>query len=206
MSVVSSSEMTGLIMRNRLKRHYATGAPDDWQQQHYVSAYATTHPWEDFAETWAHYLHIVDTLEMASEFGLEVHPRRDREGGLAAQIDFDPYEVDFLRANIACLATVRVRDEQREPHHGRPRSLPLRAFAPTFSQSSTLSIGCFRRTRAAAERRRSPLLLRCRCKSNQLLFPCGVPLALGRTQLHNLMVDLVQRSLIQDRASELLVS
>jgi hypothetical protein len=62
----------------------------DWQQ-HYVSAYAAMHPWEDFAETWAHYLHIVDTLEMAAEFGLEVHPKRDKEGGLSAHIDFDPY-------------------------------------------------------------------------------------------------------------------
>lgn len=75
-----------------LKRYYATGAPSDWQE-HYVSAYATMHPWEDFAETWAHYLHIVDTLEMAAEFGLEVHPARDREGGLSARIDFDPYLV-----------------------------------------------------------------------------------------------------------------
>ena len=45
-----------------LRRHYAEGPPPNWQQR-FVSAYATTHPWEDFAETWAHYLHIVDTLE-----------------------------------------------------------------------------------------------------------------------------------------------
>ena len=75
-----------------VERHYTTGAPPDWQQR-YVSAYATMHPWEDFAETWAHYFHIVDTLEMAAEFGLEVHPARDREGGLSAQIDFDPYVI-----------------------------------------------------------------------------------------------------------------
>ncbi|GBU18872.1 MULTISPECIES: putative zinc-binding peptidase [Methylobacterium] len=73
-----------------LKRHYEEGTPPDWQQ-HSVSAYATTHPWEDFAETWAHYLHIVDTLEMASAFGMEVKPLLDAEGGLAARIDFDPY-------------------------------------------------------------------------------------------------------------------
>jgi hypothetical protein len=73
-----------------LARHYSTGPRPGWQQ-HYVSAYASMHPWEDFAETWAHYLHIVDTLEMAAEFGLEVHPKRDKEGGLSAHIDFDPY-------------------------------------------------------------------------------------------------------------------
>jgi hypothetical protein len=73
-----------------LKRHYDEGPPENWQD-HYVSAYATTHPWEDFAETWAHYLHIVDTLEMAANFGMEVAPAADRTGGLTARVDFDPY-------------------------------------------------------------------------------------------------------------------
>jgi hypothetical protein len=76
-----------------LQRHYVEGAPADWQQ-HFVSAYATTHPWEDFAETWAHYLHIIDTLEMASEFGMEVHPAADRIGALSARVAFDPYAAD----------------------------------------------------------------------------------------------------------------
>jgi hypothetical protein len=73
-----------------LKKHYEEGAPPDWQQSH-VSVYATTHPWEDFAESWAHYLHIVDTLETASAFALKVRPRLAR-GHIAAAIDFDPYE------------------------------------------------------------------------------------------------------------------
>ncbi len=52
-----------------LGNHYARGAPADWQQRH-VSAYAASHPWEDWAETWAHYMHIVDTLETAAAEGL----------------------------------------------------------------------------------------------------------------------------------------
>jgi hypothetical protein len=44
-------------------------APAHWRDN-FVSAYATTHPWEDFAETFAHYLHIVDTLETANAFGI----------------------------------------------------------------------------------------------------------------------------------------
>jgi hypothetical protein len=72
-----------------LQKHYNEGAPQGWQDD-FVSVYATTHPWEDFAETWAHYLHIVDTLETAGAFGLKVKPRRAR-GALAANIDFDPY-------------------------------------------------------------------------------------------------------------------
>lgn len=46
-----------------LERHYANGAPLDWQANH-ISAYAASHPWEDWAESWAHYLHVTDTLEM----------------------------------------------------------------------------------------------------------------------------------------------
>jgi len=54
-----------------IDRHYAAGAPDDWQA-HFVSAYATMHPWEDWAETFAHYLHIRDTLQTAQAYGLRV--------------------------------------------------------------------------------------------------------------------------------------
>lgn len=50
-------------------RHYAEGPPADWPER-YISAYATMHPYEDFAETWAHYLHICDTIETAVETGL----------------------------------------------------------------------------------------------------------------------------------------
>ncbi len=73
----------------RLRNHYAGGPPPDWQQ-HYVSSYASAHPWEDFAETWAHYLHIVDALETAHSFGLCVRPRSGRDPALSVDIDFDP--------------------------------------------------------------------------------------------------------------------
>jgi hypothetical protein len=56
------------------KRHYNGGVPPDWQGQ-FVSAYASMHPWEDWAETFAHYLHIVDTLETAGAYGLALTPR-----------------------------------------------------------------------------------------------------------------------------------
>jgi hypothetical protein len=52
-----------------LKTYYATGAPANWQER-FVSVYATSHAWEDWAETWAHYLHIQDTLEVAMDFDL----------------------------------------------------------------------------------------------------------------------------------------
>ncbi|MBP1806415.1 zinc-binding metallopeptidase family protein [Rubellimicrobium aerolatum] len=56
-----------------LNRHYAEGPPEGWEDRH-VSAYATTHPWEDFAETFAHWLHMTDGLETASAYGLVSAP------------------------------------------------------------------------------------------------------------------------------------
>jgi hypothetical protein len=73
-----------------LRIHYENGAPRNWQEN-FVSAYATSHPWEDFAETWAHYFHIVDTLEMARAFGVDIHPTLDVGEELEAHIDFQPY-------------------------------------------------------------------------------------------------------------------
>ena len=73
-----------------LQRHYKNGAPANWRER-FVSAYGTSHPWEDFAETFAHYLHIVDTLETAEAFGLKVRPRRIAQAReLSTEIDFHP--------------------------------------------------------------------------------------------------------------------
>lgn len=73
-----------------LQAHHGQGPPPDWQER-FVSGYASAHPWEDFAETWAHYLHMVDTLETADAFGLRIDPKAGRDPGLAMAIDFDPY-------------------------------------------------------------------------------------------------------------------
>jgi hypothetical protein len=80
-----------------LQRHYAKSGPDaDWQMQ-YVSAYATSHPWEDWAETWAHYLHMVDLLETAAAYRTTVsvpgsedpRPARIANPFGKAETDFD---------------------------------------------------------------------------------------------------------------------
>ncbi|MFT4214760.1 MAG: putative zinc-binding metallopeptidase [Microbacterium sp.] len=52
-----------------VSHHYDDGPPPGWEKR-YISAYATMHPYEDFAETWAHYLHICDTVETAVAMGL----------------------------------------------------------------------------------------------------------------------------------------
>jgi hypothetical protein len=79
-----------------VQAHYANGPPADWPQ-HFVTAYASSHPWEDFAETWAHYFHMVDTLETARAFGLSLRPRVSKGSDLATTIDFDPHNTGMDR-------------------------------------------------------------------------------------------------------------
>ncbi len=105
-----------------------------------VSAYATSHAWEDFAETWAHYLHILDTLETAEAFGVATHPRGVAEADqLSTEVDFAPDKA----ASIAPLVkawlplTFALNSLNRSMGHGRP--LPLRADA---RRSSTSSASC----------------------------------------------------------------
>ncbi|KAB1069006.1 hypothetical protein F6U93_04425 [Tamlana haliotis] len=57
-----------------LEVHYQNGAPKNWKTD-FISEYASSHPWEDWAETWAHYLHILDTMETAYYFGLNGDPK-----------------------------------------------------------------------------------------------------------------------------------
>jgi hypothetical protein len=71
-----------------LQRHYAEGAPPDWNKT-FVSAYASSHPWEDWAESWAHYLHLVDTLDTARSLGLQARQ---------VTLDYEHFGVEALSA------------------------------------------------------------------------------------------------------------
>ena len=78
-----------------LGRHHALsqsgGARSDWQGQH-VSAYASSHPWEDWAETWAHYLHLVDAVDTAEAEGME-----PRAAGFSLSLIFAAKTTDVFR-------------------------------------------------------------------------------------------------------------
>ncbi|HKO92178.1 MAG TPA: putative zinc-binding metallopeptidase [Polyangiaceae bacterium] len=76
-----------------LKRHYDAGPPANWAES-FISSYATMHPWEDWAETWAHYLHMVDTLETAKSHGLSLRSLGTTRGEqLATQaLEFRDFE------------------------------------------------------------------------------------------------------------------
>ena len=61
-----------------LQRHYQKGPPPNWESG-FISAYATSHPWEDWAESWAHFMHMTDALETAAAVGLSLEPKRPDE-------------------------------------------------------------------------------------------------------------------------------
>jgi len=87
-------------------RHYEAGAPANWGEL-FISAYASMHPWEDWAETWAHYLHMVDTLETARSHGLTVRaPAPDRAGerivtDRLTSIDFEALTTGWSAVTLA---------------------------------------------------------------------------------------------------------
>lgn len=67
-----------------LEQHYANPRVD-WQLTH-ISQYATAHPWEDWAETWAHYLHLVDVQETAASYQLQF-ATQGHSGSIATTVD-----------------------------------------------------------------------------------------------------------------------
>jgi hypothetical protein len=79
-----------------LDKHYKDGPRPDPNHE-FISTYASVHPWEDWAETWAHYLHIIDTLETAHAWGLSIDPVvAEKSDAITVDIDRDPYSLrDF---------------------------------------------------------------------------------------------------------------
>lgn len=102
-----------------LKRHYADGPPADWPERT-ISPYAASHPWEDFAETFAHYIHIVDALETAHTFGVQ----RVAEDGTVS-VDDDPYRKGTLAELIGAFVPVTVALNAINRSMGQPDLYPF---------------------------------------------------------------------------------
>lgn len=80
-----------------LQKHYRDGPPASWEDS-FISAYATCHPWEDWAESWAHFMHMTDALETAAAVGLSLKPRREDEPAMATPANpLSPRAHDFDR-------------------------------------------------------------------------------------------------------------
>ncbi len=71
-----------------LERYYQRKKPN-FRSSQFITPYASSHPHEDWAETWAHYLHIVDTLETAVSYGLSSYEPKVN--------DFDAWYSEWAR-------------------------------------------------------------------------------------------------------------
>lgn len=98
-----------------LRRHYST-PPEPNYAESFISHYAASHPWEDFAETFAHYLHMIDTLETAGQFGFAVP---------SARRDFKKLMEEWYRLSVALNALNRSM--------GLPDAYPF-AISPTVQE------------------------------------------------------------------------
>jgi hypothetical protein len=116
-----------------LQRYYAEGPPADWQSQ-FVSADAASHPWEDFAETWAHYLHMVDTLEIAGAFGISTRPALTKGDELDAEVDFDPYRAAGIAQLVDSWMPLSVALNSLNRAMGHPDLYPFVLSSPAIDK------------------------------------------------------------------------
>ncbi|MBM7045178.1 MULTISPECIES: putative zinc-binding metallopeptidase [Rhizobium] len=114
-----------------LQHHYDNGPPPHWQEN-FISAYASAHPWEDFAECFAHYLHVVDTLETARSFGLAVDPFGYHE--MAAEVDFNPYRAESADQLVNAWIPLSVAINAIQRSMGQPDSYPFILSPPVIAK------------------------------------------------------------------------
>ncbi|WP_235299455.1 zinc-binding metallopeptidase family protein [Portibacter marinus] len=112
-----------------LQRYYDQGAPDHWESN-YISEYATMHSWEDWAETWAHYFHLIDTLETAYAFGLSLNPNLQKVSTMNMQAGFNPYYQDNFDRIIEASAPLAFAVNSINRSMGQPDLYPF-VFNPS---------------------------------------------------------------------------
>lgn len=105
-----------------LQALYAHGPAADWRQ-HFISAYAASHPWEDFAESWAHYMHIVDTLETAQAFEVAVQANLHPSG--RARVPFNAYEERNIDRLLAVWTPLTIAINCMNRSMGQPDIYPF---------------------------------------------------------------------------------
>jgi hypothetical protein len=113
-----------------LKMHYAKAPDDAWRGQ-YITSYASSHPWEDFAETWQHYMHIVDTLDTAHAFDVAVSDEQRREARTAP---FDAYHTRSIDRLIAAWTPLTIAVNCLNRSMGQPDLYPFVLTPPAIAK------------------------------------------------------------------------
>jgi len=109
--------------KDTLNHYYANGPLPGWELSH-VSAYASAHPWEDFAETFAHWLHMVDGLETA--WAYDIAP--------GSSMRFDPYTAPGAQSVIDAWVPVTIAINAVNRSLGQPDLYPFVLSTPVIDK------------------------------------------------------------------------
>lgn len=112
-----------------LQHYYNNIPPADWQER-FVSAYASVHPWEDWAESWAHYLHIVDTLETARNFSLRIQTPGTGHETVVGKTDLAEYQPQLFTAMMESWFPLTYAINSLNRSMGQPDMYPF-VLSPT---------------------------------------------------------------------------
>jgi len=118
-----------------LKRNYEQGPPADWAQR-YISSYATMHPWEDWAETWAHYMHVIDSLGTALGYGVNLARNEGRVASFDRSALYAPQDASadrFLELLNSWLRLTLLLNELARSM-GQPDFYPFVMSAPVVAK------------------------------------------------------------------------
>ena len=126
-----------------LKANYESGPPPDWRDRH-ISAYASSHPWEDWAETWAHFMHIQDSLDTAISFGIKGDRMADKVEPYSKEDLYAPDDPDAERVLVllnAWLGMTTVLNELARSM-GQPDFYPFVMSRPVVRKLHFIQLVC----------------------------------------------------------------
>lgn len=129
-----------------LQAHYQNGAPPDWGL-HFISAYASAHPYEDWAETFAHFVHIVATMDTALDLGF---------GGKRTQQIADPYTTEDFDTLIKAFLPITEKVNEINRSMGQPDMYPFVLSEEVTGKLHFIHMIVRKYARAEAEKMRKP--------------------------------------------------
>lgn len=116
-----------------LNNYYQQETASSWQDG-FISAYASAHPWEDWAETWAHYLHMFDTLETANDIGFHIESESSRASNNGGTSDLSSIKKSDFDALMNDWATLSIGLNALNRSMGLPDAYPFVLSAPALDK------------------------------------------------------------------------
>lgn len=123
--------------QDSMSRHYNSGPPADWPHR-FVSAYASMHPWEDWAESWAHYLHMVDAVDTAEAEGMEPRASGLSFGAVWPFRSYDVYREESFEAIVERWIPLTIALNSLNRSMGHDDFYPFVTPAPAYEKMALI--------------------------------------------------------------------